>query len=477
MAGPLYRGLVMTSTRILVSAGFDSCAAVWFRRRGGSDSVPEAAFRKTAGMRSPESVSPMGHTRREFAVSRVTTQFVTLREAKTCRNVEVAQIASVKWAPNQGDPLGDTLTLIAMLVIESPVLIPLAIVELLGHRGEGNPLSGHWESIPSPDGMVSRIEGHYGGGFVRRSVSVKKGRYELIGQDLHLTYDTSGPVETVPIQFDCDSLMLGGQKLSARLSSGPARPPIVGRWFPDVEPQQFLGFTESGRFEKRTAESQINGQIEKIKGGVRVKWLRQWMPHSMKSGASGPQRALPFYHCRGVYHGIRARRLDRENAVKEGPIAPERLPHIFGRDRVGSIAVPRPGALQIRLLVSEDFPPAAESRRRPVDPPARRCPADRLQTHLEYSASACANRPPRDRRKAEHGSASHGWAGSEFPDSVSSSLQVRRWSCQVLLLWFPERGVPANLRRGHGECFIARRRSSVDAALRVSREAISCAAR
>ena len=280
----------MTYTRVLVCAVLIPALLVG-SGEGGSDSVQKLLRKPRYALAR---ISFTDGTHAQGVASRVTSQFVTLREASSCRNVELAQIASVKWLPNQGDPLGDTLTLIAMVVIASPVLIPLAIVELLGHKDENNsPVRGHWESTPtSPDGMISRIEGDYGGGFVRRSVSVKKGRYELIGQDLHFTYDTSSTVETVPIQFDCDSLMLGGQKLSARLSSGPARPPIVGRWFPDVDPNSSWEFTESGRFEKRTAESQINGQIEKIKGGVRVKWLGPDAPRDEEWGIRTKGRHL-----------------------------------------------------------------------------------------------------------------------------------------------------------------------------------------
>ena len=77
----------------------------------------------------------------------------------------------------------------------------------------------------------------------------------------------------IHLQFDCDSLVLGDQKLSARMAAAPAQPPIVGRWQPRGRQDASWEFTASGTFEKRITESHMNGQIEKIKGGVRVKWL------------------------------------------------------------------------------------------------------------------------------------------------------------------------------------------------------------
>ena len=81
-------------------------------------------------------------------------------------------------------------------------------------------------------------------------------------------------VETIPLEFDCELLVLGGEKLSARLLTNRTQAPIVGRWQPNEDRHSSWEFTASGTFEKRIAESQIEGQIEKIKGGVRVKWLR-----------------------------------------------------------------------------------------------------------------------------------------------------------------------------------------------------------
>jgi hypothetical protein len=208
-------------------------------------------------------------------VSRVTSQFLTLREANTCRNVDLAQIASVKWLPGQGESLGDTLGSIEMAVILSPFWGPVYIADVLGHRGDSDRLlGGSWDSTPtSPDGKISRIEGERGNRFLQRRVAVAKGRYEVIGQDLHLAYDGSGLVETIPFQFDCESLIFRGRRLLARIPTKVAQPPIVGRWLSRGVRQISWEFTASSTFEKRITESQIEGQIEKIKGGVRVKWL------------------------------------------------------------------------------------------------------------------------------------------------------------------------------------------------------------
>jgi hypothetical protein len=237
---------------------------------GASDSVQKLLRKPRYGVAR---INFADGTQAAGTVSRVTDQFVTLREGNTCRNVELAQIASIKWLPNQGDSLGDTLGWITFGVIASPILVPVYIAYLLEDRDD-SPLSGNWESIPaSPDGTISRIEGNYAGGLVRRSVAVEKGTYQVVGQDLHLAYEGSGLVETIPYRFDCESLYLGAQKLSVPYSTQSARAPIVGRWLPHGERGGSFELTESGTFEKRIAQSQVNGQIKKIKGGVHVKWL------------------------------------------------------------------------------------------------------------------------------------------------------------------------------------------------------------
>jgi hypothetical protein len=269
VAAALYRGLVMKSAKILVSVVLIPALLV-----ASGESVSDSVQKLLRKPRYGETrIAFADGTQTAGAVSRVTNQFITLREANRCRNVEAAQIASVKWLPNQSDSLEDTLTGILMVVITSPIWIPWMIAYALGHRDETSPLSGNWESTStSPDGKMSRVEGS-GNILVQRSVIVAKGRYEVIGQDLHLTYDGSGLAETIPVEFDCDSLILGAQKLLARFSTTRAQAPIVGRWFPERDRRSFWEFIASGAFEKRISESQVQGQIRKIKGGVRVKWL------------------------------------------------------------------------------------------------------------------------------------------------------------------------------------------------------------
>jgi hypothetical protein len=255
----------MKSAKILVSAILIPALLV-ASGEGASDSVQKL-------LRKPRADG----TQADGTVNRVTTQFLTLRDANTCRQVELAPITSITWFPRPDDSpsVGDKIILITMVVIASPILIPLSIVEFLGHRDEDNsPVRGNWESTPtSPDGKIKRIEGKYGNKFVQQSVALEKGRYEVIGQDLHLVYDGSGVAEAMPLQFDCESLVLGDQKLWGRFSMNHAQAPIVGRWQSNRDRRSSWEFTASGTFEKRITTSQINGQIEKIKGGVRVKWL------------------------------------------------------------------------------------------------------------------------------------------------------------------------------------------------------------
>ncbi len=259
----------MKSAKVLVSAILIPTLLV-ASGGGASESVRKLLRKPRVG---PARVTFGDGTQTQGTVRRVTTQFLSLDNADTCSSVELTQIASIKWFPSQGDSLGDTLELIAWVVIGSPFWVPWYIADALGNRVERDPLGFSWESTPTlPDGKISRIEGN-GNGLMQRSVAVEKGRYDVIGKNLHLTYDASGLVETIPFQFDCDSLVLGDQKLSAQLSASPAQDPIVGRWLPRMDHSSFWEFTASGTFEKRSAESKTEGRIEKIKGGVRVKWL------------------------------------------------------------------------------------------------------------------------------------------------------------------------------------------------------------
>ena len=103
-------------------------------------------------------------------MGRVTTQFLSLREVDTCKNVELTQIASIKWFPRPDDSVSvdDAAILVGMVVVASPVLIPLSIVELLGHKGEGTPLRGRWESTArTPDGKIHKIESYDGNRFLQ----------------------------------------------------------------------------------------------------------------------------------------------------------------------------------------------------------------------------------------------------------------------------------------------------------------------
>jgi hypothetical protein len=258
----------MKSTKVLVSALLIPALLV-ASGEGASDSVQKLLRKPRYGLAR---ITLTDGTQAQGIVSRVTSQFVTLRERNTCRNVKLAAIASVKRVPGQGDSPEDTLGWLVFGVIASPILVPVYIAYLLEDRND-SPLNGSWETTTTlPGGKISRIEGN-GNGLGQRSLAVEKGRYEVIAQDLHLAYDGSGLVETIPIQFECDSLLLGSQELSAQVSTHSAQAPIVGRWHPNTGRRGSWEFTASGTFEKRVAESEIQGQIEKIKGGVRVRWL------------------------------------------------------------------------------------------------------------------------------------------------------------------------------------------------------------
>jgi hypothetical protein len=257
----------MKSARVLVSVVL--IPALLVASGGGASNSVRKLLRKPRY--GPARVTFADRTQADGTVSRVTSQFLTLREGNTCRNVELAEIASVKWLPHPDDSLGLGYT--ALMVISSPIWMPWSLAYDLGHRNENSPLDGNWESTPMlPDGRVSRIEGNESRFVQLSGVAVGKGKYEVAGQALHLIYDASGLAETIPLQFECESLVLGTQQLSAPFPTNRAQAPIVGHWHTSRRDDTWE-FTASGMFEKRITVSQIYGQITKIKGGVRVKWL------------------------------------------------------------------------------------------------------------------------------------------------------------------------------------------------------------
>ncbi len=248
---------------------------------GASDSVQKLLRKPQYGQMQ---IKFLDGTHIDGAVTRVTTEFVTLREPATCENVELSKIASFKRLPPQGDG-GGAVFEIGLLVLASPLWGPFYIASTLSDGINGlDALHRNWESIPtSAEGNVSRIE-FYEPSLVQEELTVRRGHYQVTGDQLQLSYQGSGLSETIPFRFDCEALILGPPTAEWRLDSADpgsnqAQPPIVGHWHDKensgygVQPRPQWEFSPSGTFETRTIEARRFGAFKREKKhSVRVTW-------------------------------------------------------------------------------------------------------------------------------------------------------------------------------------------------------------
>jgi hypothetical protein len=276
----------MKSAKILVSAVLIPALMV-ASGGGASDSIQKLLRKPRYGQMQ---INLLEGIHIDGAVTRVTTEFLTLREPTTCENVELSKIASFKRLPPLGDG-GGAIFEIGLLVLASPFWGPFYIASTLSDGINGlDALHRNWESIPpSAEGKVNRIE-FYEPSLAREELSVRRGHYEVTGDQLQLSYEGSGISETIPFRFDCEALVLGPPTAEWRLDSADpgsnqAQPPIVGRWHDGensgyaVQPRLQWEFGPSGTFEKRTIEARRFGTFKRgKKHSVRVTW-------SLPSGA------------------------------------------------------------------------------------------------------------------------------------------------------------------------------------------------
>ncbi len=270
----------MKSTKILVSAILIP-ALVIASGEGVSDSVQKLLRKPRYG---PMQINLLDGTHTDGTITRVTTEFLTLREPSTCENVELSKIASFKRLPPQGDG-GGAIVGLGFLVLTSPFWVPSYVASTLSDGINGrDALHQNWESITtSADGKVSRIE-FYEPTLVREELTVRRGHYEVTGDQLQLSYEGSGLSETIPFRFDCEALILGPPAAEWRLDSADsgsnqAQPPIVGRWHDQenssygFQPKLQWEFSPSGTFETRTIEARRFGTFKRgKKDSVRVTW-------------------------------------------------------------------------------------------------------------------------------------------------------------------------------------------------------------
>ncbi len=182
----------------------------------------------------------------------VTNQFVALRRGASCDDIPVSNIAEVKQQPPRKRTTQDRKDLIFLLATA-----PLWLLVFIGlPETPESPIPGSWESIQaSSDGRITRTS-LLAGSVLRRRLRVKTGSYRITGTTLHLNLDGSaGGEKTVPIRFDCASLIVEDSPTPLILASATpqlARAPIEGRW---------NGTETTYNFQVRPATTNVNSVI------------------------------------------------------------------------------------------------------------------------------------------------------------------------------------------------------------------------
>jgi hypothetical protein len=197
--------------------------------------------------------------RKEYGyIARVTDQFVTFvtkSDPKNCENVELSQVAAVRWTPV---PRENRLLRTGGIAFVGAVLSPF----YAGHEVAEpfhrmfpplKPLRGKWESISlSPGGGRSSL--YFDGSTVQyQAETLNQGRYHADQDRLYMIF-TGGPETVVQFHFNCNRLIFNTppvEFVSAWTSLLRAAPPIVGNWH---NSDSDLDLKRDGSFEERKKE-------------------------------------------------------------------------------------------------------------------------------------------------------------------------------------------------------------------------------
>jgi hypothetical protein len=238
----------------------------------GSDSVRDLLRKPRTG---EARINLRDGTHVDGTITRVTDQFLTVNGPRACENVEISRIASVKWLGPQDE---NFVVLIPYYLMIGSVLAPLAVIEgfrrVFGHDS----MFGAWEPVDVSAGRIVRIELREPGQIIREEVMVRRGHYEMTGGQLQLKDKANGTLETIPLRFVCDQLILEQAAVVHTLRTQypqlqQATNPIIGTWLDGNRTDgHYWDFSPSGEFTIWTQIGRMQGSFEKTKTGIRVTW-------------------------------------------------------------------------------------------------------------------------------------------------------------------------------------------------------------
>lgn len=171
-------------------------------------------------------------------ILRVTDQFIAFEtdfRRSACKNVELSQIADVKFFPGPGHPgpgseVGNVVGGVFLVAFLAPFMVADAIAEPF-RQTPLKPLRGTWQSGgASHDPLYSTLE-FTGNKVVYRRTIRKRGRWSVEDGDLHLVVDGE-PGRITSFHFECAELVLDNPAEEFREWGNRSHPAaaIVGDW-------------------------------------------------------------------------------------------------------------------------------------------------------------------------------------------------------------------------------------------------------
>jgi hypothetical protein len=195
-------------------------------------------------------------------VTRVTTEFIGVRDILDCELVPISDIRRVRSKPAT-QRLQDAVDITAMYALMSPAFVFLLAYEVTDAvKRRRRPLDGRWQS---GDGTVLSI---YGVAADRQQYAVEEGQFTVRNQII-----TMSSREKFDMTFGCADLTLTGTdrayKLSTRPTTHPAAAPLVGDW---SETRNKWTFRSDGTYQILRHLETIRGTIEKPGHDILIAW-------------------------------------------------------------------------------------------------------------------------------------------------------------------------------------------------------------
>jgi hypothetical protein len=171
-------------------------------------------------------------------ILRVTDQFIAFQtdfRRSACTNVELSEIADVKFfhapgEPGAGSDVANVVEGVFLVAFLAPFMVADAVAELF-RQTPLKPLRGTWEaSGPSHGHLSSRLE-FTGNKVVYRTTIRKLGRWSVERGEVHLAVDGE-PEWITSFHFECEELVLDNpaERFWERRNRSHPAAPIVGDW-------------------------------------------------------------------------------------------------------------------------------------------------------------------------------------------------------------------------------------------------------